>query len=78
MTVSVTSCARDYAPDQVRSRYVRYAGAGDYRWCEVGEDRRWDIRQGCCTVDDLPPNVATAAIARHNEGIWPSYVEWPL
>lgn len=62
------------------NRYVRYAGGGEYAWCETGQVTRagwrYDIAQGTCAVDDLPPAVAMAAIAR--AGTWPSYVDWPL
>lgn len=61
-------------------RYVRYDGAGQYFWCETGQATRagwrYDIAQGTCTVEDLPPDVATKAIAAH--GSFPSYVDWPL
>lgn len=64
--------------EPVTVRYVRYCGAGEYRFCEVGQDRRFDQAQGTCSIDDLPADVAMAAISRHNEGVWPSYVDWPL
>ena len=63
-------------------RYVKYDGAGVYSFCETGQPTRrgwvYDEAQGKCSVDDLPPNVAMAAIALHNERVWPPYVEWPL
>ena len=62
------------------NRYVRYDGAGMYAWCETGVKTpagwRYDIAQGTCAVDDLPPDVAMKAIAA--QGTFPSYVEWPL
>lgn len=70
--------AEDPSGRWVCSRYVKYDGAGIYRWCEVGEDRRFDLRQGTCAADDLPPDVAMAASARRNKGVWPFYVDWPL
>lgn len=75
--IAVTYQSPTYAPAAVATRYVRYDGAGVYRWCEV-DPNRWDIRQGTGNVDDFPPNVAMAAIARRNEGIAPFYVDWPL
>lgn len=61
-------------------RYVRYAGDGLYIWCETGRETppgwRFDIAQGSCSVDDLPPDIAAAARARL--GYYPSYVDWPL
>lgn len=62
------------------NRYVRYDGSGSYFWCETGQVTRagwrYDIAQGTCAVDDLPPGVAMKAIAAH--GSFPSYVDWPL
>jgi len=70
--------SRTYRPEQVTARYVRYEGGEHYRFCEVGADQRFDVRQGTCRVDDVPPDVAIKAIGLYNEGVTPSYVEWPL
>lgn len=79
MTIVVTSGPTDDSSGHwVCSRYVKYDGFGVYRWCEVGEDRRFDLRQGTCAVDDLPLDVAAAAIERRHKGVWPFYVDWPL
>lgn len=75
MTITVTSTAKNYSPDKVLKRYVRTDGAR-YFWCEVGEDRMYDLRQGRCMASDLPLAVIEAAEKRC--GYSPSYVEWPL
>ena len=82
MTVRVLHQARDYAPEQVEGRYVRFDPAGgpdEFAWCETGPTTRngwrWDIRQGRCAEADLAPEIA--AKARAAAGVWPSYVEWP-
>lgn len=62
------------------NRYVRYDGDGEYVWCETGVKTlhgwRYDIAQGTCSVEDLPPDVAMKAIEANDR--WPPYVEWPL
>lgn len=77
MTVT-TNFRVDALPDG--NRYVRYAGDGEYFWCETGVETRagwrYDIAQGTCAVDDLPPDVAMKAEAA--QGVYPSYVDWPL
>jgi hypothetical protein len=58
MTITVRYVGRDYDPSMVRKRYVaKGIGGGPYRWCEVGDDRRFDIRQGVCDADDLPEDI---------------------
>jgi hypothetical protein len=71
----VTFQARGYRSADVTARYVRNSG-GEYLFCEVGQDRRYDIRQGTVSGRELPDDVRKAADARR--GLWPSYVEWPL
>jgi hypothetical protein len=81
VTIEATSAARDYSPDKVRNRYVQAPGAGEvngWRWCEVGDDRRYDLRQGTCPPSDLPAEVMNAALDRRIAGVWPFYVDWPL
>jgi hypothetical protein len=73
--IHVKSTTADYRPEQVRSRYVRADGDG-FAWCEVGEDRRFDLRQGTCDKSDLSADVLAAAEERR--GFIPSYVGWPL
>lgn len=81
MTVEVTHEWKDYDASAVLGRYVRYTGGGVYHWIETGRTKPkgwiYDIRGGTCTVGDLPPDVAMAAVAAHNEGVWPPYVTWP-
>lgn len=80
MSIKVTSQSRGFSPDMVRKRYVSAPGFAmtEWRWCEVGDDRRFDIRQGFVTPDELPEDVRAAALARRENGVWPFYVEWPL
>lgn len=78
MTIKATSTARGFHPSQVRSRYVRLAFDNRWRWCEVGDDRRYDLRQGTCHETDLPADVAAAARERREGGVWPFNVDWPL
>ncbi len=69
--------AKDYDPAKVLKRYVRLDGVtGYFCFCEVGEDKRYDLRQGIVDSDELPEDVYNAAYER--AGIFPSYVEWPL
>lgn len=74
--MNVTYSSRDYAPDHVRKRYVKHDDGDRFRWCEVGDDRRYDLRQGSVDADELPPEIAAAA--RAAAGICPRYVDWPL
>lgn len=78
--IDTTSTADAYEPGLVRSRYVRapLVGGGRYAWCEVGDDRRYDLRQGRCDAFDLPDDVRQAADVQRASGVWPYYVEWPL
>lgn len=78
MTIKTTSTAKGYHAGQVRKRYVRLAYDDRFRWCEVGDDARYDLRQGTCSEDDLPPAVAAAARAKRDAGVWPFNVDWPL
>ena len=74
--IVATSTARHYRPDLVRRRYVKFTRGDGFRWCEVGDDRRYDLRQGTCAASDLPEPVMDAALDR--AGFYPPYVEWPL
>jgi len=77
MTITPAFTAAGYAPEQVRARYVgKWTVDGPFRFCEVGDDRRYDIRQGTVDADDLPESVRLAAEAR--AGYIPCYVDWPL
>jgi len=72
----VTYTARDYSPGKVRKRYVRRDVSGAFRWCEVGDDRRFDLRQGIVAESEIPPLIIQKAIEASKS--WPCYVEWPL
>lgn len=74
--IVVRSEARGYSRDKVRKRYVKFVRGAGFRWCEVGDDRRYDLRQGTCAASDLPGPVMDAALDR--AGTQPSYVDWPL
>lgn len=75
--MKVTSQSKRYAPEAVRARYVRFDRTGGmFHFCEVGEDRRFDLRQGIVDESELPRAVASAARAR--VGFTPGYVDWPL
>jgi hypothetical protein len=72
--MQVTFTAKGYRPELVTVRYVRANGEG-YSWCEVGADRRYDLRQGHVEADELPPEVKADADALR--GTWPGYALWP-
>lgn len=76
--MKVERAARNFHPDQVRSRYVRLAFDDKFRWCEVGADRSVDLRQGTVKETELPADVAAAARDRRAGGVSPFYVDWPL
>lgn len=79
--IKVTSSIKDFGPSMVRARYVSAplgCGIDGMRWCEVGDDRWHDLRQGTCNPSDLPVDVMDAALDRRIAGVWPFYVEWPL
>lgn len=56
--------SRDYLPDRVTARYVRRCVSGEYRFCEVGEDLRYDIRQGTLEPEEIPADVRDLADSR--------------
>lgn len=71
LEMEVTFTAKGYQPGAVLARYVRAnVKGGDYSWCEVGDDRRYDLRQGL-VADDI--RVAADKL----RGTWPGYVDWP-
>lgn len=75
--MEVTFTAKGYRPENVRRRYVRAnIKNGDYSWCEVGDDRRWDLRQGLVAAEDLPDDIRAAADALR--GTWLGYVDWKM
>ena len=71
-----TYTSRTYAPEHVTARYVRRCVSGEYQFCEVGADRRYDIRQGVVDADELPDDVREAAdnLCGHTF----AYVPWPI
>lgn len=75
--MEVTFTAKGYQPGAVLARYVRAnVKGGDYSWCEVGTDRRYDLRQGIVAAEELPEPIKAAADKLR--GTWPGYVDWPL
>lgn len=73
--MQVTYKSQSYAPDLICARYVRHWYGATYRFCEVGSDRRFDLRQGTVDAAELPLDVRNAADARR--GFTPAYVPWP-
>ena len=75
--MEVTFTVKGYQPGAVLARYVRAnIKNGDYSWCEVGDDRRYDLRQGLVAADELPDDIRAAADALR--GAWPGYVDWKM
>ncbi len=75
--MKVTYQSKAYAPEHVTKRYVRRSSAaGGYDWCEVGQDRRYDIRQGTVEADELADAIRTAADEHHKVSM--SYIDWPF
>lgn len=72
----VTYQVAGYAPELVRARYVRRDPDSElYRFCEKGDDDRFDIRQGAVSAAELPKKIRDAADSlRHR---FPPYVLWP-
>lgn len=57
------------------TRFVRRDAAGPgYSWCVRDNRTGYDIRQGTCDADDLPPNVRVAADAW--AGFVYGFIEW--
>lgn len=67
---------KDYKPENVTKRYVKQLVNGTFAFCEVGMDKRYDIRQGLVMPEELPESVRNAAI--ENAKVSVHYVEWPL
>lgn len=69
----ITYTCPKYSPDAVRKRYVYCSSVKDqrFRFFEVGEDRRYDLRQGNVKADELPDDVRCAS---ENQ----AFVEWPF
>lgn len=68
--------AKHYDAAKVTARYVRHDYGDMFRFCEVGEDARFDVRQGTVIREELPPSILAKAM--ESEGYFPSYVEWPF
>jgi hypothetical protein len=72
-----TYCSKNCAPENVLKRYVRrICSSGGYYFCEVGEDRRFDLRQGTVEAEELPEAVRQAADEHYKVSIF--YIEWPF
>ena len=67
-------------PGTAKARYVRKAiGQDFYKWCEQSaEDSRYDIAQGTCDAEDLPPDIRKKCdeLEGKNAGFYAC--EWPL
>ena len=75
--MKITYQSKNYAPEEVTKRYVRRSSAaGGYDFCEVGEDRRYDVRQGTVEPDELPDSVRNAADELRKTSC--AYVDWPF
>lgn len=75
--IRVTYQADSYAPERVLKRYVSYRIVeGEFFFCEVGEDRRYDLRQGYVDATHVP--LAIRITAYGQAGFYPPYVEWPF
>ena len=72
----ITYQSDKYAPEKVKMRYVRFGLNGVYEFCEVGFDRRYDLRQGEIDEKEIPKDIREQAIALRGQAF--SYVEWPL
>ena len=71
--------APNYSPDQVVSRYVRLSIDGRFEGCEVGHDRRYNLRTWYLTESEIA-SLTPAQVLRCGElrGYTFSYVDWPL
>lgn len=71
--------ARDYHPAQVVSRYVRLSVRGQFEGCEVGHDRRYNLRAWALSPAEIA-SLTPEQVQRCGElrGYAFSYVEWPL
>ena len=71
--------APDYSPGQVVSRYVRLSIGGQFEGCEVGKDRRYNLRTWALSPAEIA-SLTTDQVQRCGElrGYAFSYVDWPL
>ena len=76
--IKITFVSPDYSPEKVKSRYVRFSPRFNaFHFCEVGEDSRYDIRQGV-VIDPsiIPEEIQTQAKEMQNKMF--GYVVWPF
>jgi|JI9StandDraft_2_1071091.scaffolds.fasta_scaffold822700_1 hypothetical protein len=77
MSMTVTYQSKRYAPELVVERYVRRSSVdSSYTFCEVGEDRRWDLRQGKVDGEDIPEDIRSKADGLRDQAF--GYVPWPI
>lgn len=75
--MNITHQSKSYTPENVLKRYVRRTSAdGGYHFCEVGKDRRYDLRQGTIDACELPEAVRVAADENYKVSM--HYVDWPF
>lgn len=75
--MKITYQAESYKPELIKNRYVRKSAIDNiYYFCEVGEDRRFDLRQGIVEAHELPKDVKAAADEASYS--YPSYVKWEI
>lgn len=74
----VTYTSTKYRPEYVRKRYVYCVSVNQQRFtfCEVGEDRRYDLRQGIVSANEIPDDIRRAAETQSGQAY--GKVEWPL
>ena len=70
---------RDYHPSQVVGRYVRLSTSGAFEGCEVGHDRRYNLRTWELSDGEIA-SLDYAIIERCKElqGMCYAYVDWPI
>jgi len=73
--MKVTYQSKNYAPEKILRRYVRRGVDGEYWFCEVGQDRRYDLRQGTVEATEIAEDVRKKA--DELKGQYFGYVEWP-
>jgi hypothetical protein len=75
--MKITYQSKNYSPQAVLTRYVKYhPWDGEFAFCEVGKNRRHDLRQGTVEPSELPTGLASEAIAHVEVSI--HYLTWPL
>ena len=72
----ITYQSENYAPEKIVKRYVRFGVNGVYQFCEVGSDKRYDLRQGEVNEIEIPEDIKEKAIALRGQAF--AYVEWPF